>query len=145
MGIISVCNMVEGFYKDTLPKVNPSEQYALIFEDADLPASVLDVLEHMWPRLAVGGIFFSHEAHDLEVTRLFFDETWWRNVLNVKYPGLVGAGTGLPLIWHLTHYNGLCSLGSCLAYTVKETPCGEAFHAVAPHTRRDQSCEREQV
>jgi O-methyltransferase len=90
-GAIEVCTFIEGYFSDTLPKLGAN--FVMIFEDADLVSSVCDVLRHTWPELHPGCKFFCHEAQDLKVASLFFQsQAWWR-----EPPGLIGAGTGLPL------------------------------------------------
>lgn len=96
-GDLSVCEFVKGFFGQTLPSREATEQYVLIFEDADLPTSVRAVLEYAWPRLREYGLFFCHEARDKEVVQLFYDSTFWREKLNSEAPGFVGSGCGLPL------------------------------------------------
>ena len=121
-GEIECCEFVRGFFSDTLKLRPPQERYALIFEDADLVESVADVLRFAWPRLADGGLFFCHEARDLEVVKLFFDDVYWREAHGMSAPGLVGAGLGLPidgLRQAAFDFAGGKSKGSCLSYTVK--------------------------
>jgi hypothetical protein len=72
----SVCEFVPGFFADTLPKRPRDERYVLIFEDADLPSSVRDILRFAWQKLETGCRFFSQEARDREVMDLFFDRRW---------------------------------------------------------------------
>lgn len=88
---------IKGFFCDTLPKRPEDEQYALIFEDADLVESVRDVLRYAWPKLAERGYFFSHEALDLEVVKLFYSDALWKETHGINAPGLAGAGLGLPI------------------------------------------------
>jgi O-methyltransferase len=102
-GAIEVCTFVEGFFSDTLPGL--TENLVMVFEDADLISSVRDVLRYTWPRLQPGCKFFCHEAQDLKVATLFFEpQRYWSTP-----PGLIGAGTGLPLT----------PRGCNLAYAVK--------------------------
>lgn len=96
-GDLSVCEFVRGFFDQTLPLRDATEQYVLIFEDADLPQSVRTVLEYCWPRLRENGLFFCHEARDKEVVQLFYDSMFWREKLSSEAPGFVGSGCGLPL------------------------------------------------
>jgi O-methyltransferase len=98
-GAADVCEFVPGFFSDSLPHRPPHERFALIFEDADLPSSVKDVIRHTWGRLEPNCRFFTHEAQDSEVVRIFFDQQWWREELGEEPPGLVGSGIGLPLSW----------------------------------------------
>lgn len=121
-GEIGCCEFVKGFYADTLPLRPKAESYAMIFEDADLVESVEDVLRHAWPRLADGAVFFCHEARDLEVVKLFYDDRHWQAMHGCPAPGLVGAGLGLPIDamnQDAFKFGRNMSKGSCLAYTRK--------------------------
>ncbi|MFC1491327.1 TylF/MycF/NovP-related O-methyltransferase [Nitrospinota bacterium] len=125
-GCLEICDFVEGFFKDTLPLRPQNEKFAMIFEDADLPESIGDVLINAYPKLCAGGKFFSHEARDLEAAALFFDEEFWNRNLGEKAPGLVGAGIGLPLEphqgWGADTENCIrlgMNIGSCLGFFVK--------------------------
>jgi O-methyltransferase len=93
-GELSCCEFIEGFFNETLPKRPPEEQYVLVFEDADLPASVKEVLQHVWPRLHNDCALYSHEATIVEVVELFFDREWWKAKFNEPPPGFVGSGCG---------------------------------------------------
>ena len=123
LGEIAAVEFVKGFYSDTLPQRPADERYAFIFEDADLVSSVKDVLIHSWPRLNPGGLFFSHEALDLEVCALFFDAEFWQTHHQCPPPGLVGVGAGLPLNRGGFPDTRMCPItgnyGSCLAYVFK--------------------------
>jgi len=94
-GKIDICRFVEGYYENTLVQLDGS--YVLAFVDVDLHKSLEECLSSLWPRLINGAYLFSHEAQDLSYTSLFFDKKWWQENLNCDPPGLVGAGTGLPL------------------------------------------------
>lgn len=96
-GEIDQVEFVKGFFCHTLPARPADERYALVFEDADLVESVRDVLQHAWPRLEPECIFFSHEALDLEVAKLFFSDDFWLKAHGCEAPGLVGVGLGLPI------------------------------------------------
>jgi O-methyltransferase len=96
-GEIQDVEFVKGYFSDTLPHRAVDEKFALIFEDADLVSSVKDVLIHAWPRLNVNGLFFCHEAQDLEVHEVFFDAEFWATHHGCRPPGLIGVGTGLPV------------------------------------------------
>lgn len=107
-GKINVCEFVKGYYENTLDQLDGP--YVLAFVDVDLHKSLEECLISLWPRLLSGAYFFSHEAQDLALTSLFFDKEWWRENLNSEPPGLVGAGSGLPLA---------IGEGSSLGYAVK--------------------------
>jgi O-methyltransferase len=122
-GAPEVVEYVQGYFSATLP-ARTSDQFALIFEDADLVESVRDVLVHTWKRLSDGGIFFCHEARDREVIELFYDRSLWQTIGADHPPGLIGAGVGLPLdprTWRDAPLEGAVSFrGSCLGYVVKQ-------------------------
>jgi hypothetical protein len=108
-GDVSVCEFVKGYFEHSLPERSGSERYCLVFEDADLPSSVQTVLQYVWPRLQNGCVFFTHEARELEVMKMFFDDGYWSKTHGCSAPGLVGAGLGLTLSEN----------GSCLGYVRK--------------------------
>ncbi len=114
---------VKGFFSETLRTRPDGERYVFIFEDADLVSSVRDVLRWAWPRLNSGCPFFSHEARDLEVCEIFFDRTFWEANFRCRPPGLVGAGSGLPVNTGGFDDARIDPLpgrtGSCLAYAFK--------------------------
>jgi O-methyltransferase len=119
-GEIGCVEFVKGYFCDTLPKRPADEKYALVFEDADLVESVRDVLRYAWPRLGEQCYFFSHEALDLEVVKLFYCDKTWKDMHGTSAPGLAGAGLGLPIDegqWGALKILGL--RGSCLAYCFK--------------------------
>src|ERR1017187_712348 len=107
-GDISVCEFVKGYFEDSLPKRH-DERYCLIFEDADLPSSVATVICYTWTKLQDDCLFFSNEARDLEVVKLFYDDRFWNETFGCNAPGFVGAGLGLPL----------SLIGSCLGFVKK--------------------------
>jgi O-methyltransferase len=118
-GAIDVCAFWPGFFNETMPKFH--EPVALAFCDVDLVDSLKTCIEHIWPLLRDGGYFFTHEAHHLEIGRLFFDDAWWNRVLTSSAPGLIGAGSGLGI--------GLLpdgSYGSALGYAVKNPTFAKA-------------------
>lgn len=111
-GAINACTFWPGFFDQTLPKFQ--EPVAVVFCDVDLVESLKTCIRNLWPLLLDGGYFFTHEAHHLEIGRLFFDDRWWFEAFKCPAPGLVGAGSGLGI--------GLLpdgSYGSALGYAVK--------------------------
>ena len=94
-GAIDVCTFWPGYFEDTLPRFQ--ESVAAVFCDADLVESIRTCVRFLWPLMPDGAIFFSHEAHHLEVAKFFYDDRWWRETLNQDAPGLIGAGSGLGL------------------------------------------------
>ena len=96
-GELECVEFIKGYFNKTLQSRPVNEKYVLIFEDADLVESVEDVLHYAWPRLEEGCLFFSHEALDYEVVKLFFSDKAWNEMHGTTAPGLVGAGIGLPI------------------------------------------------
>ena len=107
-GKISVCIFVKGYYEVSLRQLDGS--YVLVFLDVDLYKSLRECLTSLWPGLVNGCYLFTHEAQDMAFVSIFFDRQWWQENLNCQPPGLVGAGSGLPL--------GIGE-GSGLGYAVK--------------------------
>ncbi len=110
-GDVSVCEFIQGYFENSVPTRPEDEKYVLIFEDADLPQSVRDVLRGTWKKLQDGCIFFCHEARDREVVDIFFDKTWWSNTIGEPAPGFVGSGVGM--------MSGPSIDWCCLGFTVR--------------------------
>jgi hypothetical protein len=94
-GTIEVCDFIPGWFEDTLPSF--TRPVVLAFLDVDLEASLDTCVRHLWPRLVEGGHLFTDEAMGLDYVALFFSERWWKHHFGQTPPGLMGAGTGLPL------------------------------------------------
>lgn len=94
-GNLNSCQFVQGWFNDTLPKVQDS--FLLIFLDVDLEDSLHSCMLYLWPHLVQGGWIFTDECAQINYVALFFSERWWSTYFQTKPPGLIGAGTGLPL------------------------------------------------
>ncbi len=94
-GSIKVCQFIEGFYKDSLKQL--SSPIAFAFLDVDLASSLRDCIQSIWPLLIDGGKIYTDDSCDMEVVKVWFDETWWLFELGVHAPGYVGSGCGLAL------------------------------------------------
>lgn len=94
-GAIECCEFVQGWFKDTLPKLN--SPVLLAFLDVDLEASLDTCVRYIWPNLIDKGYIFIDEYIGLDYCALFYSEKWWAKHFNRTPPGLIGAGTGLPL------------------------------------------------
>ena len=55
---------VEGFFGDTLPKLN--NQFSLIRADGDLFESTIDILSNLYPKLAVGGYIIIDDYYSMK-------------------------------------------------------------------------------
>jgi O-methyltransferase len=62
----------------------------LVFTDVDLVDSLEPCVQHLWPLLAAGCRFYTHEATHMEIASVFFDTQWWLSHINEPSPGLVG-------------------------------------------------------
>ena len=118
-GSLKLCTFNKGYFEDTLPLFH--EQVAFVFCDADLKESVRTCLRYLWPLMADGGIFFTHEAHHVEIGQLFYDGEMWGG----RPPGLVGAGSGLGIS---PQRDGFA--GSCIGYTVKNPNITMVSHEI---------------
>jgi O-methyltransferase len=94
-GAINACEFWPGYFEDTLPRFK--EQVAVAFCDVDLVVSLKTCIQYLWPLMPDGAVLFTHEAHHLEIAKLFHDDYWWGTVLQTKAPGLIGSGSGLGL------------------------------------------------
>jgi O-methyltransferase len=92
---LSVCEFVEGFFSDSLPKllIEP----AFIFSDADLISSTRDVLKNLWPRLRPGGRFYTHDANLPDLVTGMLDPEYWVKEIGTYPPVMFGAGYGCGL------------------------------------------------
>jgi hypothetical protein len=88
-----VCEFVSGFFENSLPALDISP--AFVFTDVDLVSSARDCFRHLWPRLAPGGYWFTHEAGMYEYIYGVFDADFWRGELGECPPLVLGAGSGL--------------------------------------------------
>ena len=94
-GAIECCEFVNGWFDRTLP--DSTGPIVLLFLDVDLEDSLNTCVKHLWPRLVDGGYLFTDECVALDYVALFWSERWWRENFDRTPPGLIGAGTGLPL------------------------------------------------
>lgn len=94
-GALDSCEFVKGWFSDTLPAMN--EPILLAYLDVDLEDSLHTCVKYIWPHLVEHGYIFTDECESTDYVALFYSETWWRKYFNRTPPGLIGAGTGLPL------------------------------------------------
>lgn len=131
-GALEVCSFQPGYFEDTLPLFK--ETVAAVFCDADLVESIKTCLRYLWPLMPNGATFFTHEAHHLEVAKLFYDDRWWNETLQQDAPGLIGAGSGLGVGFRKNRQR---FHGSALGFVVKNPETTrvsvESGHEVGPH------------
>ena len=94
-GDVSVCTFHKGWFSETLNASRLPGRIALAFTDVDLVSSARDCLVGIWPRLSVGGIYFSHDMAFVGVLQVFADKHLWRDLFREPVPIFFGAGFGL--------------------------------------------------
>lgn len=94
-GAIDRCEFIKGWFEDTLPSLD--SPVLLAFLDVDLEASLHSCVLHIWPHLVDQGYVFIDEFVGVDYCALFYSEKYGSKYFNRTPPGLIGAGTGLPL------------------------------------------------
>ena len=94
-GRIELCEFRQGWFEDTLPHID--FPIVLAFLDVDLESSLDTCIRYLWDHLVDEGYIFTDEAGNPTYITLFFSEKWWKKNFDRVPPGLIGAGTGLPL------------------------------------------------
>lgn len=94
-GSLGICEFRAGYYEETMRDIEDS--VALAFLDVDLIDSLKPCLKGLWPKLGDDCRIYVHEALNLALVSVFFDQEWWRENLCQDAPGFVGSGVGLPL------------------------------------------------
>lgn len=94
-GDIECCEFIKGWFDDTLPSMD--SPVLLAFLDVDFEASLDTCVRNIWPNLVDCGYVFIDEYVGTDYCALFYSEKYWKKYFNQTPPGLIGAGTGLPL------------------------------------------------
>lgn len=94
-GAIDQCVFIQGWFNETLP--TRQEPVALAYLDVDYEASLECCIRYLWPRLVEGGYIFIDEVVSVDYCALFYSERYWQETFQAAPPGLIGAGTGLPM------------------------------------------------
>jgi hypothetical protein len=94
-GALESCEFLQGWFKDTLPQLR--SPVLLAFLDVDLEASLHTCVRYIWPNLVEEGYIFIDECVGVDYCALFFSERYWKTYFDRVPPGMIGAGTGLPL------------------------------------------------
>jgi O-methyltransferase len=89
-GEIDVCEMVQGWFEDTMPAFD--EPIALGFVDVDLASSTRTCLRYLYPRLIPGGVLFSHDGHLPLCIEVLRDVRMWKEIGGPR-PVIDGLGT----------------------------------------------------
>jgi O-methyltransferase len=91
----STCRFVKGWFEASLTGDAVPDPVAFVFSDVDLPSSARTCLVRLWPRLAEGGVYVTHDSAFLKVLVGLHDRTVWTEELKAWPPILFGAGYGL--------------------------------------------------
>lgn len=62
-GVARRCVMHEGWFSETLPRLPQDQRFCFAYIDADLYASTMDCLRHVWPRLVPHSIAVFDDYH----------------------------------------------------------------------------------
>jgi O-methyltransferase len=89
-GELSACEMVPGWFDDTMPSFH--RQIAVGFIDVDLASSTRTCLEHLYPCLIPGGVLFSHDGHLPLCIEVLRDRAMWERIGGPP-PIMTGLGT----------------------------------------------------
>lgn len=61
--VLQRCVIHEGWFADTLPALSDEQRFCFAYFDADLYASTMDCLKHVWPRLGPGSVAVFDDYH----------------------------------------------------------------------------------
>ena len=89
-GEIEVCQFFRGWFEETMPQFQA--QVAGAFVDVDLASSTRTCLQHLYPKLSVGGFIFSHDGHLPLCIQVFEDADFWGQVAGEHSPVIEGLG-----------------------------------------------------
>lgn len=94
-GHIDCCEFVQGWFKDTLHKID--FPIVMAFVDVDLEESLDQCVRGIWPNLVQGGYLMIDEVVSTDYCSIFYSEKYWDKYFGETPPGMIGAGSGLPL------------------------------------------------
>ena len=106
-GFFDRCIIREGFFESTL--TNHHEIIDFLFLDVDLIDSTKNCILNLWPKVINNGFIFTDDSCDMNLVKLWFDDSWWSKKLGIQSPGYIGSGCGLPIKGYY----------SSLGYTIK--------------------------
>ena len=87
-GYLEVCELIPGWFKDSLVKFKSPIAGAYI--DVDLVSSVRECLKCFYPLLSPNGAIFCHDGHLPLVLRLLDDDVFWNEEIGCEKPLIVG-------------------------------------------------------
>jgi len=96
-GAIEVCEFIQGWFEDTMPKFK--EPIALAYLDVDLASSTRTCLKHLFPLLQPGGAIFSQDGDFPLVIDVFRNESFWKTEVGCnQMPIIEGLGEKITII-----------------------------------------------
>jgi hypothetical protein len=90
-GAPEVCELVKGWFADTLPALERPLDVVLL--DVDLAASTRECVRWLYPRIRPGGALLSQDGHLRATIELLADERFWRDEVGTSPPAIQGLGT----------------------------------------------------
>jgi hypothetical protein len=90
-GAPEVCELVKGWFADTLPTLERPLDVVLL--DVDLAASTRECVRWLYPRIRPGGALLSQDGHLSATIDLLADDRFWREEVGVSPPAIHGLGT----------------------------------------------------
>lgn len=90
-GESDACEYVEGWFEDSLPKLDQPILAAYI--DVDLASSTKTCLKYLYPLLVPGGVLISQDGDFPIVVEAFEDKQFWEGEVGVPMPVVEGLGT----------------------------------------------------
>jgi len=90
-GAPEVCELVKGWFADTLPALSGPLDVVLL--DVDLVESTRTCVRWLYPRLRPGGVLLSQDGHLRGTIALFEDPRFWIDEVRVAPPVVHGLGT----------------------------------------------------
>ena len=106
-GYINHCIFVKGYFSETLKK--HSRNIDFIFIDVDLISSLKTCIIHLWKHLNSNSYLFTDDSCDMNLVKIWFDDSWWNKNIKESAPGYIGSGCGIPIKGNY----------SSLGYTIK--------------------------
>ncbi len=89
-GELGVCEMVKGWFEDTMPEFR--EPVIVAYLDVDLASSTRTCLKYLYPRIVPGGTLYSQDGHLHAIIELFRNSDFWEGELNSQKPPVEGLG-----------------------------------------------------
>jgi hypothetical protein len=90
-GAPEVCELVKGWFVDTLPALDRALDVVLL--DVDLAVSTRECVRWLYPRIRPGGALLSQDGHLRATIELLADARFWRDEVGVSPPAIHGLGT----------------------------------------------------